>query len=145
MYVTVSTIYLGKSLNASNPMSNASTQKGGKCQNIQVGTIMDATTKTFHGIKVAGSTTTLLIVPQGQQNNSIMLTQHDYKHHHIIIRIIFHEGFAEAPYRLHEAFSKTRSAKASWSPREAFVKPSWLVRYLITSPHNFQHRVLRID
>ena len=34
------------------------------------------------------------------------------------------EGFVEAPWRLREAFSKTRSAKASRSPLEAFVKPS---------------------
>ena len=34
----------------------------------------------------------------------------------------FHKGFVEAPWRLHEAFSKTRSAKASRSPLEGFVK-----------------------
>ena len=32
------------------------------------------------------------------------------------------EGFEEAPWRLREAFSKTRSAKASRSPLEGFLK-----------------------
>ena len=35
------------------------------------------------------------------------------------------EGFVEAPWRLREGFSKTRSAKASRSPLEDFVKPSF--------------------
>ena len=34
------------------------------------------------------------------------------------------EGFEEAPWRLREAFSKTRSAKASRSPLEGFLKAS---------------------
>ena len=34
------------------------------------------------------------------------------------------EGFVEAPWRLREAFLKTRSVKASRSPLEGFVKPS---------------------
>ena len=34
------------------------------------------------------------------------------------------EGFVEAPWRLREAFSKTRSAKASRSPLEGFLKAS---------------------
>ena len=34
------------------------------------------------------------------------------------------EGFEEAPWRLREAFSKTRSAKASRSPLEGFAKAS---------------------
>ena len=34
------------------------------------------------------------------------------------------EGFVEAPWRLHEAFSNTRSTKASRGPLEGFVKPS---------------------
>ena len=34
------------------------------------------------------------------------------------------EGFVEAPWRLREAFSKTRSAKASRSPLEGFAKAS---------------------
>ena len=32
------------------------------------------------------------------------------------------EGFVVAPWRLREAFSKTRSAKASRSPLEGFLK-----------------------
>ena len=35
------------------------------------------------------------------------------------------EGFVEAPWRLRDAFSKTRSAKASRSPLEGFAKPSF--------------------
>ena len=34
------------------------------------------------------------------------------------------EGFVVAPWRLREAFSKARSAKASRSPLEGFAKPS---------------------
>ena len=34
------------------------------------------------------------------------------------------EGFVETPWRLREAFYKRRSAKASWSPLEGFVKAS---------------------
>ena len=34
------------------------------------------------------------------------------------------EGFVVAPWRLREAFSKTRSAKASRSPLEGFAKAS---------------------
>ena len=103
---------------------------------------MDAT-RTFRCIKVGSPT----LVAQGQQT-SIILTQHDYKHHRVgaprnsstdplrrlreaskapslsLSAWNLHEGFAEAPYRLHEASSKTRSAKASWSFLEAFVKPS---------------------
>ena len=53
------------------------------------------------------------------------------------------EEFVEAPWRLREAFSKTRSAKASRSPLEGFAKPSrrrsWRlhlesVRQIMTSP-----------
>ena len=35
------------------------------------------------------------------------------------------EGFVVAPWRLREAFSKTRSAKASRSPLEGFAKASF--------------------
>ena len=51
----------------------------------------------------------------------------------------------EAPWRLREAFSKTRSAKASRSPLEGFAKASRrrhgrlhleTIRQIMTSPHN---------
>ena len=53
------------------------------------------------------------------------------------------EGFEEAPWRLREAFSKTRSAKASRSPLEGFAKASRrrhgrlhleTIRQIMTSP-----------
>ena len=53
------------------------------------------------------------------------------------------EGFVEAPWRLREAFSKTRSAKASRSPLEGFAKASRrrhgrlhleTIRQIMTSP-----------
>ena len=55
------------------------------------------------------------------------------------------EGFVVAPWRLREAFSKTRSAKASWSPLEGFAKASRrrhgrlhleTIRQIMTSSHN---------
>ena len=58
------------------------------------------------------------------------------------------EGFVEAPWRLREAFSKTRSAKASRSPLEGFKKASRrrhgrlhleTIRQIMTSPHNYIH------
>ena len=54
------------------------------------------------------------------------------------------EGFVVAPWRLREAFSKTRSAKASRSPLEGFAKASRrrhgrlhleTIRQIMTSPH----------
>ena len=81
---------------------------------------MDAT-RTFRSIKVGSPT----LVAQAQQT-SIILTQHDYKHHRAgaprnsstdpsrrfreasktpslsVSAWNLHEGFAEAPYRLHE-------------------------------------------
>ena len=56
------------------------------------------------------------------------------------------EGFVVAPWRLREAFSKTRSAKASRSPLEGFAKASRrrhgrlhleTIRQIMTSPHYF--------
>ena len=56
------------------------------------------------------------------------------------------EGFVVAPWRLREAFSKTRSAKASRSPLEGFAKASRrrhgrlhleTIRQIMTSPHIF--------
>ena len=53
------------------------------------------------------------------------------------------EGFVVAPWRLREAFSKTRSAKASRSPLEGFAKASRrrhgrlhleTIRQIMTSP-----------
>ena len=53
------------------------------------------------------------------------------------------EGFVEAPWRFREAFSKTRSAKASRIPLEGFAKASRrrhgrlhleTVRQIMTSP-----------
>ena len=120
---------------------------------------MDATTKTVNGIKMGSST---LLVAQGQQN--IILTQHDYKHHRVGTPRSFStdpsrrlrepskapslslqcmelpQGFAEAPYRLHDASSKTRSAKASRSLLEAFVKRR--VAYSLNndkSPNSFMY------
>ena len=52
------------------------------------------------------------------------------------------EGFVEAPWRLREAFSKTRSAKASWSPLEGFVRPS---RRVADSSKNDKPPVSRIQ
>ena len=123
---------------------------------------MDTTTKKNHDIKMGSST---LLVAQGQQN--IILTQHDYKHHSLgtprssstdpSTRLRepskapslslqcawnLHEGFAEAPYRLHEATSKTRSAKTSRSLLEAFVKPSRRVAGSLNndkSPNSFMY------
>ena len=55
------------------------------------------------------------------------------------------EGFVVAPWRLREAFSKTRSAKASRSPLEGFAKASRrrhgrlhleTIRQIMTSPRN---------
>ena len=55
------------------------------------------------------------------------------------------EGFVVAPWRLREAFSKTRSAKASRSPLEGFAKASRrrhgrlhleTIRQIMTSPLN---------
>ena len=83
--------------------------------------------------------------------NSIILTKHDYSHDHIhavhprTLRgglvnpprrlrgtfgmcnlregfVNLREGFVVAPWRLREAFSKTRSAKASRGPLEGFAK-----------------------
>ena len=57
--------------------------------------------------------------------------------------VILREGFEEAPWRLREAFSKTRSAKASRSPLEGFAKASRrrhgrlhleTIRQIMTSP-----------
>ena len=63
------------------------------------------------------------------------------------------EGFVVAPWRLREAFSKTRSAKASRSPLEGFAKASRrrhgrlhleTIRQIMTSP--FRHTYdLRLD
>ena len=56
------------------------------------------------------------------------------------------EGFVVAPWRLREAFSKTRSAKASRSPLEGFAKASRrrhgrlhleTIRQIMTSPHYY--------
>ena len=56
------------------------------------------------------------------------------------------EGFVVALWRLREAFSKTRSAKASRSPLEGFAKASRrrhgrlhyleTIRQIMTSPHS---------
>ena len=55
------------------------------------------------------------------------------------------EGFVVAPWRLREAFSKTRSAKASRSPLEGFAKTSRrrhgrlhleTIRQIMTSPRS---------
>ena len=60
--------------------------------------------------------------------------------------VIRREGFEEAPWRLREAFSKTRSAKASRSPLEGFAKASRrrhgrlhleTIRQIMTSPRTF--------
>ena len=57
------------------------------------------------------------------------------------------EGFVVAPWRLREAFSKTRSAKASRSPLEGFAKASRrrhgrlhleTIRQIMTSPHGMR-------
>ena len=56
------------------------------------------------------------------------------------------EGFVVAPWRLREAFSKTRSAKASRSPLEGFAKASRrrhgrlhleTIRQIMTSPRDY--------
>ena len=58
------------------------------------------------------------------------------------------EGFVVAPWRLREAFSKTRSAKASRSPLEGFAKASRrrhgrlhleTIRQIMTSPRYTIH------
>ena len=62
------------------------------------------------------------------------------------------EGFVVAPWRLREAFSKTRSAKASRSPLEGFAKASRrrhgrlhleTIRQKMTSPQKKWHCMFR--
>ena len=136
--------------------------KGGRvCRNVQVGT-MDATTKTFRGIKVGSST---LLVAQGQQN--IILTKPDYKHHRVgTPRSSYKDpsrgGFVnpprrlclqqcmEPPRRVHGgAFQAPRILlddtlrKVSRSLLEAFVKPSRRVADSLnndTSPNSLMYQ-----
>ena len=65
--------------------------------------------------------------------------------------VIRREGFEEAPWRLREAFSKTRSAKASRSPLEGFAKASRrrhgrlhleTIRQIMTSPPKYRIQFL---
>ena len=65
--------------------------------------------------------------------------------------VILREGFEEAPWRLREAFSKTRSAKASRSPLEGFAKASRrrherlhleTIRQIMTSPRYLRRKWL---
>ena len=64
------------------------------------------------------------------------------------------EGFVVAPWRLREAFSKTRSAKASRSPLEDFAKASRrrhghlhleTIRQIMTSPRHSHRSCSRLS
>ena len=64
------------------------------------------------------------------------------------------EGFVVAPWRLREAFSKTRSAKASRSPLEGFAKASRrrhgrlhleTIRQIMTSPPLSSKAFLKVE